>query len=63
MLAEATRVLCYLYRTRHLGLRFTPDQKDVEGFSDSDWDVKHSTSGFVFKLSQAEAVPCMPTRT
>ena len=53
MLSEATRVLCYLHRTRHLGLRFTADQRDLEGFSDSDWGVKHSTTGYVFRFNSA----------
>ena len=53
MLAEAVRVLCYLHRTRHLGLTFSPDQRDVEGYSDSDWGVKHSTTGYVFRFSSA----------
>ena len=53
MLTLAVRVLCYLYRTRHLGLRFEPDQSDVSGMSDSDWAVRHSTTGYVFRLNSA----------
>ena len=49
----ALRVLGYLYRTRHLGLRYQADKLPVKGFSDSDWAVKHSTSGFVFMYNQA----------
>jgi hypothetical protein len=53
MLTLAVRILCCLYRTRHLGLRFEPDQRDVSGMCDSDWAVRHSTSGFVFRLISA----------
>ena len=53
LLAAAMRVLCYLARTRELGLRYTPDQGDLRGMSDSDWAVQHSTSGFVFSFSSA----------
>ena len=50
----ALRVLAYLYRTRHLGLRYEgrPGSK-LAGFSDSDWGVKHSTSGHTFDLGSA----------
>ena len=41
----ALRVLGYLYRTKHLGLRYSADAKPLSGQSDSDWGVKHSTSG------------------
>ena len=34
---DAIRVLCYLHRTRALGLTYRPDQADVAGYSDSDW--------------------------
>ena len=47
LLAAAMRVLCCLARTRELGLRYTPDQGDLRGMSDSDWAVQHSTSGFI----------------
>ena len=50
---DALRVLGYLYRTRELGLRYQADRKPVSGMSDSDWGVKHSTSGFVFKYNSA----------
>jgi len=49
----ALRVLGYLYRTKHLGLRYQGSDKKVYGMSDSDWAVRHSTSGFVFMFSQA----------
>ena len=50
---HAERVLCYLLATRHLGLRYTADQEDVHGFTDSDWGVERSTSGQVFQYCQA----------
>ena len=49
----AHRVLEYLYHTRQLGLRYVANARDVYGMSDSDWDVRHSTSGFVFMLCEA----------
>ena len=50
----ALRVLYYLYRTRMYGLRYSPNDKvGFHGMSDSDWAVKHSTSGSVFMLSGA----------
>ena len=49
----ALRVLGYLYRNRNVGLRYEASTQDLEGFSDSDWAVKHSTSGFTFHLGSA----------
>ena len=51
--ADALRVLGYLYRNRHLGLRYQADQLPLAGQSDSDWSVKHSTTGWHFTYSQA----------
>ena len=51
--AAALRVLGYLYRTRELGLRYQADTLPMHGMSDSDWAVKHSTSGFVFMYNSA----------
>ena len=52
-LEAAKRVLGYLYRTRHIGLRYEASAAQLEGFSDSDWGVKHSTSGHTFHLGSA----------
>ena len=49
----ALRVLGYLYRTKHIGLRYRADAKPMYGMSDSDWGVKHSTSGYVFMYNSA----------
>ena len=49
----ALRVLGYLYRNRHIGLRYEASDQSLEGFSDSDWAVRHSTSGFTFHLGSA----------
>ena len=49
----ALRVLGYLYRNRNIGLRYVASDQTLEGFSDSDWAVKHSTSGFTFHLGSA----------
>ena len=51
--AAALRVLGYLYRTRELGLRYEGDNLPLSGMSDSDWAVKHSTTGFVFTYNKA----------
>ena len=53
MYDEALRVLSYLYRTRELGLRYAKSDKPLAGQSDSDWAVRHSTSGWQFTYSQA----------
>ena len=51
--AAALHVLGYLYRTREIGLRYQADSKPLYGMTDSDWAVKHSTSGFVFMYNSA----------
>ena len=51
--AAAKRVLGYLYRTREIGLRYQANDKPLFGMTDSDWAVKHSTSGFVFIYNSA----------
>jgi hypothetical protein len=53
LLVAAQRVLHYLYRTKDIGLRYEASVRPLHGYSDSDWAVKHSTSGFVFVLNQA----------
>ena len=50
---DGLRVLSYLHRTRHIGLRYESNAKFLEGQSDSDWGVRHSTSGWQFTYSQA----------
>ena len=51
---RAIRSVRYLYRNRHIGLRYgNATDASLEGFSDSDWAVKHSTSGFTFHLGSA----------
>jgi hypothetical protein len=45
--------LGYLYRNWHIGLRYESSTKSLEGYSDSDWAVKHSTSGHTFHLGSA----------
>ena len=47
------RVLGYLYRSRYIGLRYGLDTKPLAGQCDSDWGVRHSTSGWQFSYSQA----------
>ena len=53
LLSCAERVLCYLYRTRQIGLCYVADQKPLAGMSDSNWATKHSTSGWVFRFCSA----------
>ena len=53
LLDRAKRVLGYLYRTRNIGLRYEASSALLEGYSDSDWGVKHSTSGHTFHLGSA----------
>jgi len=48
LMSDALRVLGYLYRSRELGLRYKADALPARGMSDSDWGVKHSTTGYVF---------------
>ena len=49
----ALRVVCYLFRHRHVGLFYEYGPSALSGMSDADWAVKHSTSGFVFMMSKA----------
>jgi hypothetical protein len=50
---DALRVLHYLHRHRDIGLTYEADQSPLAGHSDSDWAVKHSTSGWLFTYSRA----------
>eukprot|EP00965_Chrysotila_dentata_P020258 670874-Pleurochrysis_carterae.AAC.1 len=52
-MAAAHRVLMYLSHHRYIGLRFARSDEPVQGFSDSDWATRHSTSGYVFMYNQA----------
>ena len=51
--AAALRVLYYLYHHRSVGLRYGTSDLDLSGMSDSDWAVRHSTTGFIFQYGQA----------
>ena len=53
LLIAAERVLAYLYRNRHTGLRYEANERPLFGMTDSDWATRHSTSGWVFMLSSA----------
>ena len=52
---DSERVLYYLYRARHLGLTFKTSERELMGYSDSDWGVQRSTNvtGYVFLLNSA----------
>ena len=49
----ALRVLYYLHHHQRIGLRYSASDLDLSGLSDSDWAVKHSTTGYVFMYAQA----------
>ena len=49
----ALRVLTYLVRHREVGLRYVPDDGFTRGYSDSDWAVRRSTTGWVYMLNCA----------
>ena len=54
MLAAAERVVQYLNTTRELGIRYSRGAPlDVAGSSDSDWQVRCSTSGYAFFVANA----------
>ena len=53
LFTAALRVLSYLHRHRNIGLCYEASNAPVSGMTDSDWAVKHSTSGYVFTLAQA----------
>ena len=47
------RVLYYLHHHRDIGLRYGASDLDLSGMSDSDWAVRHSTTGYVFTYALA----------
>ena len=49
----ALRVLFYLHHHRRLGLRYGASEFELSGMSDSDWAVRHSTTGFLFTYNLA----------
>jgi hypothetical protein len=49
----AVRVLFYLAHHRDVGIRYGASDEDLRGMSDSDWAVRHSTSGAVFLYALA----------
>ena len=53
LMDAALQVVSYLRRTRELGLRYEATTRPVYGLSDSDWAVKHSTTGWVFMYGSA----------
>ena len=53
LLEAAERVLVYLYRNKHIGLRYLADKQPLYGMTDSNWAVRHSTSGWVFMFCSA----------
>ena len=53
LMDAALQVVSYLRRTRELGLRYEATTRPVYGLSDSDWAVRHSTTGWVFMYGSA----------
>lgn len=52
-LGQAMRVLQYLDKHRDVGLCYEASPTKLYGMSDSDWAVRHSTSGWVFQYMSA----------
>ena len=52
-MANALRVLYYLHRHRTLGLRYERSSQPLSGFTDSNWDTRYSTTGWLFSVGQA----------
>ena len=52
-MSAAERVLAYLIRNKHVGLRYAADERQLHGMSDSDWATRHSTTGWVFMFASA----------
>ena len=50
---DALRVLYYLHHHQDIGLRYGASGLDLSGMSDSDWAVRHSTTGYVFTYAMA----------
>lgn len=53
MYGHALRVLQYLDRHSEIGLCYEASPTKLYGMSDSDWAVRHSTSGWVFQYMSA----------
>ena len=53
LMQAAEMVLAYLIRNKDIGLRYAASERPLFGMTDSDWAVRHSTSGWVFILSSA----------
>ena len=48
----ALRVLAYLGRHKAIGLRYEASSSALAGMSDSNWEVRHSTSGYTFNMNK-----------
>ena len=51
--AAGLQVVAYLGIHKQVGLRYEPDQEPLSGMTDSDWAVKHSTTGWMYKYNSA----------
>jgi len=52
--ADAKKVVQYLYTYRHMGLRYARgEQAPIQGASDSDWGERASISAYVFLMAAA----------
>ena len=53
LLGAAEHALLYLFKTKDLGLTYAASATQLTGYSDSDWGIQHSISGWTFQLSRA----------
>ena len=53
LLDAAEHALLYLLKTKDIGLTYAASSTRLTGYSDSDWGVQHSISGWTFQLSRA----------
>lgn len=53
LLLAAERALAYLYVHRAIGRTYAPDSRDPFAYSDSDWTIRRSTTGWVVLWNKA----------
>ena len=58
LMADARRVLRYLELNKSLGLGYEANQRELDGFSDSNWSTQHSILNFacVFGYEYSDSV-------
>ena len=53
LLKHAERVLLYLWHHKHLGLKYSATPTDPTAYSDANWDIGPSTSGWLIQWQEA----------